>query len=543
MKTIDIKWILLILTGLLLVIGVAACAAPAAPPPAQPTTAAAEPTAAVAAPTTATASSDTSKPGGELKVGLLASVKTLDPHKNPNQSEYWTAQLIYDYLVSLDKDLQIQPGLATEWTASDDGLTWTFKLRDDVKFHNGRPLTAADVKYSFDRIKNPDTASALANSFKQVESVEAPDEHTVVFKLSAPYAVLPTSLADPRAAIVAKEVVEANDGLATADGGSGPFMLKSVETDGSAILTKNPNYWVAGQPLLDSLRLTPIPDSTARVTALRTGDIDLASFITTNFISLLSQEKDVTVNEPPVSGQFYYLMMNNKVKPFDDPKVRQAIAYALDRDTLTQVSLNGEGYPLLAGPIPEWHWATAKPYYQGGSNIDKAKQLMAESSVPDGFTFDLAIWSSQDYVVRSAQLLQEQLAPLGIKINIVQNGDFTAYWTPVTKGDFQTTIQGTGGNVDPDTWLYETFHTGGGKNYMGYSNPEVDKLLEQGRAESEQAKRKTIYDQAQELIAADAPMAFLYNMKQTDAVRNTVKGFYHLPTMTLFALRQTWLDN
>jgi peptide/nickel transport system substrate-binding protein len=134
------------------------------------------------------------------------------------------------------------------------------------------------------------------------------------------------------------------------------------------------------------------------------------------------------------------------------------------------------------------------------------------------------------------------LAPLKIVPKISQQGDWGTYWDPVTKSNFQTTIQGTGGNVDPDTWLYETFHTGGGKNYMSYSNPEVDKLLEQGRAEADREKRKGYYDQAQTLIAQDAPMAFLYNMKQTDAKRDYVMGFYHMPTMTFWALRETWLN-
>jgi peptide/nickel transport system substrate-binding protein len=497
------------------------------------------------APTPAATPAPTLQPkrGGVLKAALLAGVKTLDPHKNPNQSEYWTDQLMYDYLVILDKNLDIKPALATEWKTSSDGLTWTFTLRKGVKFHNGRELKASDVVYSVQRIQDPKMASALTSNYKQVKSVEAPDDYTVVFNLSSPNAVLPTTLADARSAIVAKEVVEKNNGdLAMADAGSGPFRFVKQETDGTVVLERNPDYWDQPLPYLDGLRLMAIPDSTARVTALRTGDVDIASFITTNFISLLSQEKGVQVAEPPVSGQFYYLMFNLKQKPFDDIKVRQAIAYALDRQALTAVSLNNEGYPLLSAAIPPWHWAAAKPYYKPTSDLETAKKLLAESSAPNGFSFDLRIWSSQDYVVRSAQLIQEQLAPLKIVPKISQQGDWGTYWDPVTKGNFQTTIQGTGGNVDPDTWLYETFHTGGGKNYMSYSNPEVDKLLEQGRAEADREKRKGYYDQAQTLIAQDAPMAFLYNMKQTDAKRDYVMGFYHMPTMTFWALRETWLN-
>jgi peptide/nickel transport system substrate-binding protein len=482
----------------------------------------------------------TPRAGGDLRVGVHATMKNFDPHKAPNQPEYWTDQLMYDYLLMLDQDLLIQPALATEWDVSDDGLTWTFQLRDGVRFHNGRDLTADDVKYSFARIMDPETASAQASNFSVVKAVEAPDPQTVVIHLASPNVVLPSILADPRSAIVAKEIVEATGDLSQTDAGSGPFTFDGLGADGSATLVRNDDYWQENRPYVDRVVLQPIPESATRNTALRTGDVDMVTFVTANFISLLRQDPNVVIPELATSGQYYYLLMNSAEEPFSDLKVRQAIFHALDRNVITQVSLAGEGVPLLAAAIPPWHWAAAEPVYTA-PNLDQAKQLLSESSQPDGFEFTLRVWSPQDYAQRSAQLIQEQLAPLNIKPNIELQADWATYWTPVQDGKFQATIQGTGGNTDPDVWLYEPFHTGGSKNYTNYSNPEVDKLLDEGRQTADQEERKRIYQEAQAIIATDGPMAFLYNMNQTEAWQSYVKGFYHVPTMNLQALTQTWL--
>lgn len=486
------------------------------------------------------------KRGGTIRVGLLTEVKNLDPHKAPNQPEYWTDQLVYDYLVTLDAGMDTHPSLATDWSVSDDGLTWTFNLEEGVMFHNGRELTADDVKYSIERIMNPETASTLAASFSMVESIETPDEYTMVFNLATPNSVLPTSLADPRAAIVAQEIVEEAGDLSQIEAGSGPYEFVDLEVDGTVILEKNRDYWQMGEdgaslPYLDRVELVPIPDNSARNTALRTKDVDLITFVTTNFITLLRDDPNLIIPETATSGQFYHLLMNTIVEPFDDLKVRQAIANALDRKTITEISLNGEGIPLLAGSIPAWHWAAADPIFPE-SNLAKAQELLAESSHPDGFDFELRVWAPQDYVLRSAQLIQEQLAPLNINLNIEQQGEWASYWEPVTSGTFQSTIQGYGGNTDPDVWLYEPFHTDGGKNFGAYSDAEVDALLEQARQESDPGVRKALYDQVQNMVVEDAPMAFLYNMNQTEAWQSYVQGFYHLPTMHIIALKQTWLD-
>jgi peptide/nickel transport system substrate-binding protein len=543
----------LILFALAFIVGCAApvpaptAAAPTAAPkatesPRPAATSAPAATTVPAAPTiaSATGKDGTPKPGGTLKFAVHAVIQKLDPHKAPNQAEYWVDQLMYDYLVQFDDAINIQPSLATGWKMSTDGMTWTYSLRKGVMFHNGRELKAADVKYSIERILDPKNASSGADAFKDVASIDIADDYTVVFKMKQPNGALNIGLANPRSAIVAREIVEAKGDLSQVDAGSGPFMFGGLKADGTVTLNRNPNYWETGLPYLDRVEMLPITDTNARVSALRSKDEDVIAFVTTNSVTLLRAEPGVIIPDLPTSGVFYYLAMNNKVKPFDDIKVRQAIAYAVDRDLHVRVALNGEGYPLKAGPIPPWHWAAAEPVYKQ-PNLQKAKELLAQSSVPNGFEFDLRIWSANEAPVRSAQILAQELAPLNIVPKINLQPDHTSYLVPVNNGSFTSNIDGMSNGTDPDAWLYDRFLSTGGRNIWKYSNPEVDKLLNEGRQELDQKKRKDIYDKVQNILAVDAPAVFLYNVNQTEAWRDYVKGYTHNSTITPLNLKKAWL--
>jgi peptide/nickel transport system substrate-binding protein len=481
----------------------------------------------------------TPKHGGVLTVGSFGPYGHLDPHGTPNQTELWLIQLVYSYLVRYDQNLNLRPDLTTSWERPDP-KTYVFHLRHGVRFHNGRELTSADVKYSVLRIMDPKTGSSRRLRYDSVDQVETPDPYTVVFRLKYPDNVLPYVLADPASAIVAKEIVEQPGALQTMDAGSGPFKLERLGSDSSASVVRNPDYYERGKPYLDRIALPYIPDNSARITALRTGDIDMATFLVTNQIQVLQRDTSVVVTDGR-SGQFYFLALNIREKPFDDANVRRAIAWAIDRDALVKGALAGEGYPLDAGPIPPWHWAGLKtPIFH--HDPARAKQLLAASEAPSGFTFTIRVWAPQDYVVDTASLIQQQLQPLGIKIQIMQQADFTTYFAPVLKGDYQATIQGYSGNVHPDDWLYERFRTGGATNITRYSNSTVDDLLQRARVAPAQDREATLYSQVQQIIAQDVAMVFLYNMRQAEAHRTYVKGFVHLPTLTLAGLTTTWLD-
>src|SRR5690554_3024771 len=456
------------------------------------------------------------KYGGQLKVGWNYSGSTLDPHKNiVHGPDSWIIKLVYDTLVDLDEDLSVVPSLAEAWTISDDGLTYTFELVEGVRFHNGRELTSADVRYSFERLLDPETGASRRAQYTDIESVEDPDPYTVVLRLSQPNAVLLTQLTQAAASIVAREGVEEFGGLAQDSAGSGPFILRGVQADNTILIERNPNYFMEGLPYLDSVLFQTVPDNQARNTAVRTGDLDLITHVTDNYISLLRQDANVVIPEGDgSSGQWFSLILNLRNAPFDDLLVRQAIAQALDRELLARVSLDGEGFPLLAGPMAEWHWAGLDPVFVG-SDMERAKELMAASSHPDGFSFTLRVWSPQQFAVRAAQIIQATLAPLNINVTIDQQGDWATYWSAVTDGNYDATLQGFGGNIDPHDFLFETFREGGGRNVMGYVNPEVERLLAEGLRLTDRDARQAIYDEVQQIVMDDVAQVFIWNQKQS----------------------------
>jgi peptide/nickel transport system substrate-binding protein len=482
-------------------------------------------------------------PGGQLKVGWNYSGGTFDPHKGiVHGPDYWVIKLVYDTLVELDADLNVVPELASSWEISDDGLTYTFHLVQGAKFHNGRELTSADVRYSFERLLDPETGASRRANYTDIEAVTTPDDYTVVLTLSRPNAVMLTQLTQAAASIVAHEGVDEFGDLSQHEAGSGPFILRGVQPDNSILIEKNPDYFVAGLPYLDSILFTTVADNQARNTAVRTGDLDLITHVTDNYISLLRQDPNVVIPEGDgASGQWFSFIMNVRQPPFDDLKVRQAISYALDRELLARVSLDGEGFPLLGGSLAEWHWAALAPVFSG-SNMERAKELMAESNHAGGFEFALRVWSPQQFAVRAAQIIQATLAELNIKVTIDQQGDWATYWGAVTGGTYDATLQGFGGNIDPHDYLFEAFREGGGRNVMGYVNPAVDQLLADGLRVTDRDERKAIYDALQTIVVENAPQVFIWNQKQSEAHQTYVKGFYHHMTLDLSALITTWLE-
>jgi len=481
--------------------------------------------------------------GGTLRVGWNYAGTTVDPHKAITHGpDSWISKLVYNTLVGMDQDLAIRPELASSWEISDDGTVYTFELVEGVRFHNGRELTAEDVKYSLERLLDPDTGSSRRANYTDIAMVEAPDAYTVVITLSRPNAIFLTQLAQAAASIVAREVVEEHGGLDVVDGGSGAFRLVGQQADGSIVIERNPDYFIEGLPYLDRVVFTTVQDNQARNTAVRTGDLDLITHVTGNFISLLRNDPTVVIPEGDgSSGQFYALLFNTRRAPFDDMKVRQAIAHALDRETITQLALDGEGFTLAAGPIPPWHWAALDPVFDG-ADMEAALQFMAESQHPDGFSFTLRVWSAQQFSVRAAQFMQQTLAPLGIDITIDQQGDWATYWAAVTSANYDATIQGFGGNIDPYDYTFETFREGGARNMMGYVNREVEQLLSESLRLTDRDARKAIFDEIQTIVVNQAPQVYLWNQKQTEAHRADVRGFHHLATLDLSAIITTWLD-
>lgn len=481
--------------------------------------------------------------GGTITIGLVAdAVGGLDPHKTPNQQSTWVDGLVYSRLVGLDANGQVQPDLAESYT-EDSPTSYTFRLRKGVKFHNGRELTAADVKYSLDRVRGEETGSAKGYWFVKVKSVDVVDDHTVGVQLTEPDAALLTHLANPIAAIVPKEVVDEKGDLNQTMVGSGPFKFVSHTPGVEIVLERNADYYVSGQPYLDKVVLKPLEDENTRVNALKSGDLDVATFLPVNIIDQLKSEPNLTITSGR-SGQQYGFMMQVDQAPFNNLKVRQAIFNAIDRKALVQGAIFGKGTALTAGPIPSWHPYALKEEIYASADMTKAKQLMAESGVSTPVKVTAGLWSGQTFAVNAMQVIQQELKPLGIEIEIKQYGDYASYNKAVFVDKVhQVTIQGIGGKIDPNDWLADVFRTGSKSNLTGYSDPEVDKLLDAGAQTTDEAERRKNYDAAQKLIAETGPTALLWNMEQPDAVTAKVHNYQHRTDLQLDGLLTTWVTS
>jgi peptide/nickel transport system substrate-binding protein len=474
-----------------------------------------------------------------LRVALQSDGKTLDPHVATDAGSIHMIENMYNSLMEYTATYgEVIPGLAEGYTISDDQLTYTFKLRAGVKFHNSeKEMTSEDVKYSIERIIEQ---NVRASQFSMIDTMETPDAQTIVFKLKQPMAPFLTSLGAPMNAVVNKDAVEANGGsLDNVDAGTGPFQLVEWKKDQELVLEKNPNYFEAGLPYLDQLILKPIPDETARTTAIRNGEIDLILETSAKENELLANADGVTLKSVP--GTFWeYIGLNTKDPILSDVKVRQAIAHAVDRNQINQMVKFGKATVLEGGNITPIHWANADLHTYASRDVAKAKALLAEAGKPS-INLVLKVGSAFDYQVQAAQIVKQQLAEVGIKVT-VDAQESGVFFDALGKGEFQMTIVGWQGFVDPDEFVYNLFHTGEAWNQQGYSNAQVDALLEQGRTTTGDEARKAIYDQIQTIIVDEAPMVFLYVNERTAAYRDNVAGFEVEPTVSSISLKKTKIE-
>lgn len=478
------------------------------------------------------------KAGGSLIVATQADGTTLDPHRATDAGSMRLIENMYSTIMRYTPEYgEVEPDLADSVHVSEDGLVYSITLRPDLVFHSGRPVTAEDVKFSIERIIEN---QVRANHFAMVQRIETPDPHTVKLYLQQPSAPLLTNLAYPMNAIVDRQgVEEAGGDLSATAAGSGPFELVEWRKDLHLKLKRHEAYHVESRPYLDEVIFRPIPDETARSTALRNGEVHLVLDVAAKDVSLIENAAGVVVSSVP--GTFWeYIGLNTAKPPLDDVRVRQAIAHAIDRPSLAQLKF-GQATVLPGGHIPPNHWAHATgfaPYAQ--RDVDRARQLLADAGHPDGFSAVMKVGSAFAYQVQASQRVKQQLLDVGIDIEI-QSLESGLFFDALNNGDFEMTLVGWLGFVDPDEWTYNLFHTDGSYNQQAYSNPDLDALLERGRRTLGRAERQQIYVDAQRIIAVEAPVVSLYVNDQTSAWRIVVRGYEVHPTATTLSLRETWL--
>jgi peptide/nickel transport system substrate-binding protein len=485
------------------------------------------------------AQDETPKTGGTIKVGLLGDPTGLDPYKDSLTAIWHVIEHIYNRLTGINPDLTVRPELAESWDISEDGLTYTFHLRQGVKFHNGRELVASDVKWSFEHLVDPAVASTSAADLSSMESVEAPDDYTVVLTLKAPDASLLATLGGQSCIVVPKEVVEENGDLTQVAVGTGPFKFVEYVPNTRIVLERNPDYWEEGLPYLDGMEMIPIPDDTQRTTAVVTGTVDFIEYAPLRDVETLEGDDSLALAGDS-NTNIRYIGFNLTREPFDKLEVRQAINMAIDRNAVLGPAVFGHGTPVDS-LFPPDYWAALQRDVPA-PDVEGAKAKLAEAGLPDGFKTTITTWSAYSFLSNAAVVVQEQLKQIGIEaeLNAVENA--TMSQSVYIDKDFDMAVTGDSAYVDPNTLILGYFKTGESSNFMTYSNPEVDQLIADGIAETDQAARAEIYQQIQEILLQDLPWVNLFVANQFEAMKTYVKGYTHIPTGSNIMLKETWLD-
>jgi len=466
------------------------------------------------------------RPDPHTLVMIIESSPTnLDPRVGIDGQSENIDNLIFDDLLTKGDDLSVAPGLAERWEVLDP-LTYIFHLHRGVKFHDGRPLTARDVKWTFDSLLEGKIRSTKAANYRFVERIDAPDDVTVIFHLKEPDAPLLWNLSDGAMGIVPYGSL---DEMTRHPVGSGPFKFVSAETDREVILERNHDYW-GEKAKLARVRFAVVPDATTQALELRKGSADVA--INASFppdtVLTLRRERSLVI-EQSVGTRLAYLAFNLRDPILKDARVRQAIAYALDRKPMIEYLWRGQA-ELARSVLPPQSWAFDGDVPAYEHNLQKANRLLDAAGCPavNGVRFHITMKTSTDENTRlMVAVLQQQLRAVGIALDI-RSFEFATFFSDVTHGAFQMYgLRWIGGNEDPDIFEY-VFHSEkfppNGANRGFYSNRRVDELVDTARREVDPARRKPLYAEVQRILAEDLPYINLWYLDNvlvhTRRVRN-----------------------
>jgi peptide/nickel transport system substrate-binding protein len=482
------------------------------------------------------------KTGGTLNVALDSDVVTLDPLKSSALVDREVMLNIYDTLVSVDAKNNVQPDLATSWSYPSPTQV-VFTLRTGVQFQDGTPFNAAAVVTNIDRILNTHS-SPRHSELATVSSVQAVDDTHVQFNLAKPFAPLLATLTDRAGMILSPAVIQSNgDQIANAptNAGSGPFMFKEWIKGDHLTITRNPHYWQKDSsgralPYLANVTYRPITDGSVRFTNLETGTINVAEDLNPTDVPTAKNNANLVYNQ--IAGlSFFGFELNTKKAPFDNVHVRRAVAWGVNRQEILTSVLHNIGV-LSQGPISPSSWAYSASIAPYTYNTANAKSELGQANLTT-VSFDLLIASGSPLTTQEAQFIQSELQPAGITVNIKQE-TFAALLSDSSAHNYQAALLGWSGRPDPDGNMYNWFHTGGGFDDMQYSNSQVDALLEDARASSDQTKRASDYQQAEQLMLQDSPYVFINHGVSEQATTKNVHNFLLLPT-TIMVFTQTYL--
>lgn len=520
--------------------------------------------------------------GGDLVISEAADIVSLDPHGNNDVPSSNVRNNIYETLVYLDGDMEVQPRLATEWEEVDD-TTWEFTLKEGVTFHDGSEFNAEVVEANLDRVLDPAVASPRMFLYEMITDVEAVDDYTVQISLEYPFAPILAHLAHDGGGMLSKEVIDADYEAALADAGeemsveeyyelreeggdahqevadaitestgdhvaenaigTGPFTLESRSAGEEVVLANNADYHDEESAAeLDSVTFKVVPETAARIAEIETGTSHVAGATEPTNVERIESHDAIELDQTPSLG-LSYVGFNVEKEPLDDPLVRQAISHAIDREAIIDGIYEGVGTPA-EGPLAPGVFGYDESVEGIQYDLDRAKELMAEAGQEDGFELEILTNDDNPQRVDTAIYIQEALEELNIDVS-VQQLEWGAYLETTAAGDHDMFVLGwstvTG---DADYGMYALLHSsmhGDPGNRSFLSNDNVDALLEEGRTETDPDARQEIYSELQEGLVDVAPMIYIHHQDFLTGISSDVENF-EVDALGIYQMRDTTIS-
>ncbi|MBX4957542.1 ABC transporter substrate-binding protein [Rhizobium lentis] len=480
-----------------------------------------------------TLSASYAEAAGVLTIGRREDSTTFDPIKTAQNIDNWVFSNVYDVLIRVDKTgTKLEPGLAESWTVSDDGLTYTLKIRD-TKFSDGSPLTAEDAAFSLLRIRD-DPASLWSDSYKVIDTAVATDAHTLTIKLKNPSAPFLSTLALPNASVISKKGMESLGAEAYGEKpiASGAFVVDEWRRGDRVILKKNPNFWEADRVKLDGVEWISVPDDNTRMLNVQAGELDAAIFVPFSRVEELKKDPNLNV-DIDASTREDHLLINHAHGALGKKEVRQALDLAIDKKAIVDTVTFGQG-TVANSYIPKGALYYYADNLQRPYDPAKAKEMLAAAGASD-LTLNYVVRAGDEVDEQTAVLVQQQLQKAGITANL-QKVDPSQEWDMLVAGDYDISVNyWTNDILDPDQKTTFVLGHDSNNNYLtNYKNEAVKELVAKARLELDPKKREEMYVNLQRMAKDDVNWIDLYYSPYINVSRKSIENFHQNPLGRFF---------